>query len=214
MLEPSLQTAPAPTTTLRQANKPSMNPAPEDTTPPWTDLLRKFYEKAGLSLPRIVCVEPRQMPVPCRRLLAHNNDMTPTLEKFFGESVALQVCSRQREGDTYLREVVLALADSGTPVEYGAIRIHLKHFPGPVRRRILADDHPFGRILQEEGIAHLGWPQAFFWIQPDDHMRRLLGFDQARPLHGRRNVLLDGRRRLLAEVIEILAPLEIEPYTT
>ena len=187
---------------------------PEEKAPPWADLLARFYQQAGLSLPRIVCLDSGQLPVPSRRLLAHNNDMTPTLERYYGERVALQVCHHERAGDLYLREVVLALAESGSPVEYGAIRIHLKQFSGPVQDRILSNEFPFGRILQEEGIAHLGWPQAFFSIAADARMRRLLDVDRAQPLYGRRNVLLDGRRRLLAEVIEILAPVEIEPSVT
>ena len=110
--------------------------------------------------------------------------------------------------------MVLTLAQSGLPVEYGAICIHLQHFAEPARKLIFAEEHPFGRILQSEGIAHLGWPQAFFSIEADGHIRRLLEVEQARPLYGRRNVLLDGRRRLLAEVIEILAPVDNERYPT
>jgi hypothetical protein len=211
MLEPPLQTIRRREASPGRVLTCPIDPMPEQNSPPWADLLARFYQKAGLSLPRIACLDPEQLPVPSRQLLAHNNDMTPTLERFYGEPVALQVCHHERKGDLYLREVVLALAETGTPVEYGAIRIHLKQFSGPVQDRILSNEFPFGRILQEEGIAHLGWPQAFFSIAADAHMRRLLDVDQPRPLYGRRNVLLDGRRRLLAEVIEILAPVEIEP---
>jgi chorismate-pyruvate lyase len=208
MPEVALASAPSRPVVPRRVRQQPAIPWPGEEPPPWAAMLGRFYEKLGLSVPRIVRLDPRQLPLPSRRLLAHNRDMTRTLERFYGETVALQVCGREREGDLYLREVVLALTDSGTPVEYGVICVHLRHFFPSVRERILSEEHPFGRILQEEGIAHLGWPQAFFSIEPDAHIRSLLGFDQAPLLHGRRNVLLDGRRRLLAEVIEILAPLE------
>jgi chorismate-pyruvate lyase len=175
--------------------------------PPWAALLGHFYKRLGLSLPSIVRLEAPQLPPPYRQLLAHNDDMTPTLEGFYHESLSLQVCSRECWMDAYLREVVLALVHRGTPVEYGAIHIHLNHFPERVREQFLAEKHPFGRILQTEAIAHLGWPQAFFCIASDGRMGRLLDFDKPQLLYGRRNVLLDGQRRLLAEVIEILAPL-------
>jgi len=187
-------------------------PLDEAKSSPWAAMLGSFYEKLGLSLPRIVCLGPPELPSPCRRLLAHNDDMTPTLERFYEEPLSLQVHGRDRQGATYLREVVLVLAGRRTPVEYGVICIHLEHFPEPVQTLILAEQHPFGHILETEGIPHLGWPQAFFSIEADARMRRLLHFNEARLLYGRRNVLLDGRRRLLADVIEILAPVQTGPH--
>ena len=212
MLDLPLETVPMhPPSPPRVSQEPT-GPQEGPKNPPWTAMLGRFYQKHGSALPRMTCLDPRQVPAPYRRLLAHHNDMTPTLERFYGEPLALQVCSHEHDGHSYLREVVLALGDSGTPVEYGAICVHLQHFAEPVQKRILANEHPFGRILQAEGIPHLSWPQAFFCIDADVRLRRLLDFDQARSLYGRRNVLLDGGRRLLAEVIEILAPLEVGPH--
>jgi chorismate-pyruvate lyase len=214
MLDLPLETAPVPSALLSRARLSREEPAPGETPPPWAAVLARFYARHGLPLPRMVRLKPRELPAACRRLLAHNNDMTPTLERYHEERVSLRVCSRERQGDAYLREVVLALAGRGLPVEYGAICIHLQHFSEPVQRLILAAEHPFGRILHAQGIAHLGWPQAFFSIEADLHIRRLLGLSAPHSLFGRRNVLLDGRRRLLAEVIEILPPLPMEPRTS
>jgi chorismate-pyruvate lyase len=116
------------------------------------------------------------------------------------------VLSREQHESSYLREVVLKSAHDGRPVEYGVIRICLDHLPAPASRRVLEEQRPLGNILQTEAIPHLSWPQAFFSIQPDSHLNRLLGLARRDRLYGRRNVLLDGSRRLLAEVIEILAP--------
>lgn len=174
--------------------------------PPWAAVLSRFYQRLGLPLPQLSRLEGRRLPEPARQLLAHNRDMTPTLEQFHGEPLSLRVCSRECGSDVYLREVVLALAGSGQPVEYGAICIYLDRFPAPVQRLVLAEQHPFGRILQRESIAHLGWPQAFFAVVADAHISSLLELAEPPTLYGRRNVLLDERRRLLAEVIEILAP--------
>jgi chorismate-pyruvate lyase len=207
MPEIDLETSPAPFPRLaRRTVEPDGLTDGAAKPPPWAALLGHFYARANLSLPRIVRLEARQLPPLCRRLLAHNNDMTPTLEQFHGEALALQVCSRECTPDAYLREVVLTLAGSGRPVEYGAIRIHLARFAERVRRLIVEEHHPFGRILEMEAIPHLGWPQAYFRVDPDGHMKHLLKFQGAHPFYGRRNVLLDGQRRLLAEVIEILAP--------
>ena len=146
------------------------------------------------------------VPQPYDKLLVHSSDMTPTLEGFYQRRLGLSVLSRELEGEEYLREVVLTLADSGQPVSYGVIRICLGHLPEPARARVLQEQRPMGHILSSEGIPHISWPQAFFRIQSDSHTNPLLHLSHTCDLYGRRNVLLDGSRRLLAEVIEILAP--------
>ena len=42
---------------------------------------------------------------PCRQLLVHENDMTPTLEAFHAERIHLSVLARRLEGDAYARQV-------------------------------------------------------------------------------------------------------------
>lgn len=171
----------------------------------WT-FLELFYSRAGLPLPRLEKLEAEEMPLPYRRLLVHSTDLTPTLESYYRQPLALTVLSRWREGDTYMREVVLRLAGDGKKVGYGAIRILLNHLPAPAVPHVLGEQTPFGSILQTEGIPHLSWPQAFFRAQADGHMEHALGQHQAEFLYGRRNVLLDSSRKLLAEVVELLAP--------
>ena len=193
-------------------NTPSMiatdpNPRQEATrAPSWPGLLEHFYSKLGLSLPLIEDLDGPSVPEPYRGLLVHSSDMTPTLEGFYKQPMRLTVLTREHHADFYHREVLLKTAGDSRPVEYGVIRICLKHLPEHARARVLAEERPLGNILQTESIAHLSWPQAFFQIQSDSHLGHVLFLAQPRTLYGRRNVLLDGSRRLLAEVIEILAP--------
>jgi hypothetical protein len=91
-------------------------------------------------------------------------------------------------------------------VEYGVIRIHLDRLPPSARRLVLQEQRPLGDILHGEAVPHLSWPQAFFRLKADAHAGAALGLRHPGFLYGRRNVLLDGSRRLLAEVIEVLAP--------
>jgi chorismate-pyruvate lyase len=169
-------------------------------------LLERFYSKLGLTLPAMHELSGESMPQPYRSLLVHSLDMTPTLESFYRQPMNLSVLSREQQDYAYLREVVLKCSGDRRPVEYGVIRISLNHLPGPASLRVLEEQRPLGNILQTEAIAHLSWPQAFFKIQSDPHLAHVLHCPQPEELYGRRNVLLDGSRRLLAEVIEILAP--------
>src|SRR5262245_30341904 len=176
--------------------------------PPWAALLAGFYSRAGLAVPLLEPVTPEAMPRAYRALLVHSRDMTPTLENFYGDRVELTVIERALNDNHYNREVVLTLASSGKPVEYGAIHVYLNHLPAPVRLRVLEERRPFGDILRSEAFPHFSWPQNFFRTGPDAHMATMLRQAKPRVLFGRRNLLLDGSRRLLAEVIEILAPVQ------
>jgi chorismate-pyruvate lyase len=169
-------------------------------------LLDKFYLRADLPLPRLERLHPEEIPQPYKALLVHSADMTLTLEGFYGRPPGLRVLSRARQGEAYYREVALTLGRAGRPLLYGVIRICLDHLPSSARRRVLAEQRPLGDILLSEAVPHLGWPQDFFRAEADAHIRAVLGLGAPRELYGRRNVLLDGSRRLLAEVIEVLAP--------
>src|SRR5579883_102407 len=86
--------------------------------------LDEFYAAAGQPLPPLAQVEGEAVPEPYRRLLVHQNDMTPTLEAFHGGSVHLDVLGRRRKDDAYFREVILRLDSNNEPVEFGAIKIN------------------------------------------------------------------------------------------
>jgi chorismate-pyruvate lyase len=150
-------------------------------------------------------LQGEEMPQPYKGLLVHSSDMTPTLETFYRQPMRLTVLTREQQDYSYLREVVLKSANDAHPVEYGVIRICLDHLPPAARNRVLEEQRPLGNILQTEAIPHLSWPQAFFRVDSDSHLGHVLYLSRPGPLYGRRNVLLDGSRRLLAEVIEILA---------
>ncbi len=164
-----------------------------------------------MSLPEIQRLRPEEVRTPYHKLLVNSSDMTPTLEAFYGQPMAISVLSRERRDHAYFREVVLRPAEARLPVEYGVIHIHLDRLPAPAAARVLEERRPLGNILHRENVPHLSWPQAFFRVRSDSHISGLLGLREPVTLYGRRNVLLDGERRLLAEVIEVLAPVTNHP---
>ena len=176
--------------------------------PPWGELLERFYRRMSLSLPSVVHLKKHQVPHPYHRLLVHSHDMTPTLEAFYRQPMRIAVLSREREEGAYLREVILKTESEARPVEYGVIRICLEHLPAAARQRVLEEERPLGNILQTEAIPHVSWPQAFFRVEADAHIARVLHLSRPGALYGRRNVLLDSSRRLLADVLEVLAPVD------
>ena len=65
---------------------------------------------------------------------------------------------------------------------------------------------PLGTILRTEGMAHTSEPDAYFQVMSDAVINKALGLSGQCLLFGRRNVLLNPARRVLARVLEILPP--------
>jgi chorismate-pyruvate lyase len=170
--------------------------------------LDEFYTEMGASLPPWAPVDPEEVPGPYKNLLVHSNDMTPTLERFYGQDIHLRLLGRRRKGNDYFREVVLLLDSNEQPVEFGAIKIHLGLFSAEARRQILEERRPLGHILQECGVQHSSRPKAFLRMASDKLINQALNLSGAHVLYGRRNTLFDPRDRPLAEIVEILPPAE------
>jgi chorismate-pyruvate lyase len=183
----------------------------DDTLLQWIRPLVESYGLQGLTLPQIDNIGAEEIPDPYRSLLAHRNDMTPTLEEFHGDRIRLDVLQRRETEGGLLREVLLLLNQTAHPVEYGAISIHLDSFDSIQRKVILEGVDPFGRILQDFAIEHEDRPSAFFRVQPDDHIQQALKLDTPVPLFGRRNTIVNHNEIPLAEIVEILAPVRTDP---
>ncbi len=168
--------------------------------------LDAFYAEAGLHLPPYTQIDGEAVPEPYTTLLVHRNDMTPTLEKFHGQNIHLQVLRRWRKADEYFREVVLALDGNEQPVEFGAIKINLDLFSQIVRDQILAERLPLGHILEEHKVPHRSQPGGFLRLASDPLINGALKLSGAHVLYGRRNNLRDLPGRPLAEIVEILPP--------
>ncbi len=173
---------------------------------PFAYPLDDFYAGAGLPLPKIERIRGEEMPEPYRSLLVHDNDMTPTLEKFHGVDIHLKILKREQRGDFYFREVVLQLDGSDTAVEFGANKVSLVLFPPKARQLILEERVPLGTVLRECEIAHTTHAKAFFRVAPDELISSVLNLSAPTPLYGRRATIFDTQKRPLSEIVEILPP--------
>ncbi len=169
--------------------------------------LDEFYQEMGSALPPLQQVDGEAVPRPYKRLLVHQEDMTPTLEKYYGRDIHLRLLSRRRKGSGYFREVVLLLDGTDQPVEFGAIKIYLDRFGTEAHRQILEEQRPLGRILQECAVKHSSRPKAFLRLASDHFINDALRLTGAHVLYGRRNTLFDPQERPMAEIVEILPPL-------
>jgi chorismate-pyruvate lyase len=167
-----------------------------------------FYSRHGLPLPAAARIPGDEMPQPYRRLLVHRGDMTPTLEAFHGSRIHIRKLERVHDGDSYMRQVLLVLDDTEKPVEFGAIVIHLEQFPPAARELVLGERCPLGTILARHAIEHVSRPQAYLRLHSDPTINAALGLPESRIVYGRRNVHATPDERVLADILEILPPLQ------
>ena len=168
--------------------------------------LSHFCHASGHDLPECEIIDGAAIPEPYRTLLVHNGDMTSRLEEFHRAPMTLRVLHRETDGDAYRREVLLCKADSGRPVEYGAIEINLAAFAEPLRVLILEGRQPLGGLLNRHEIRYRSEPRAFLKLAPDSVMDAHFDLDDAHTLYGRSNVLLGDGGLVLARIVEVLRP--------
>ena len=169
--------------------------------------LDEFYARARQPMPAMEFIDAEEVPAPYKQLLVHESDMTSTLEHFHEGRIHLRLLHKQQSEHTYSREVVLELDDANTPVEFGAIKIYLLTFPPGARERIIEARAPLGRILKEFGIAYVSRPKVFLRIASDRLISGALQLNGTHRLYGRCNRLSDAQGNPLADIVEILPPI-------
>ncbi|MBU6402832.1 MAG: hypothetical protein KGS61_21130, partial [Verrucomicrobia bacterium] len=165
---------------------PTLSPGPVPLALPLVHPLDDFYAQAKLPLPCIEAMAGEDVPEPYKALLVHANDMTPTLETFYGQRIHLRLLRRQHRDDVYFREVVLMLEDDRTRIEFGATKINLVLLPPAARRLILEEHVPLGSILASCGVTHASRPKAFLNLRSDAFINSALGLTGSQLLFGRR----------------------------
>jgi hypothetical protein len=170
--------------------------------------LKLFYELKGRPLPHIEEIPGEDIPYPGHHLLVHDSDMTSKLQEFYGRSIHINVFHKELRGDSLDREVVLNLDGNKKPVEYGAIQIDLTNIPDLVKEQILECKLPLGGILNQNKIRYTSSPRQFFRVRSDQFMIDIFALRHPYPLYGRCNILSHEDGNILADVVEILPPVD------
>lgn len=161
------------------------------------------YERAGIAAPEVTAVSPEEIPQPYRSLLVHRDDMTPTLERHYGGRVVLRPLSVFASGNSYFRRVLLVGEQAGQPVEMGAIRMELDAFDAPIRRKILENEIPFGRLVRDGRFDCRSEPTAFLAVKPNPEMMGVFWMRDRSTLYGRRTRIV-RRNAVIGDIVEIL----------
>ena len=160
------------------------------------------YSRAGVPMPKGKVISPHEIPLPYRSLLVHDDDMTLTLERHFGDTVILRPLSTFTQGGSYFRRVLLVQEYSGRPVEMGAIRMRLDAF-GRLKTKILRNTIPLGRILRDGRFRYTSRVKALLAITPNPEMMGVFWMREPRTLYGRRTEIMRDEKKI-GDIVEVL----------
>ena len=184
---------------------------PTDHTLTLDHLYRLFPDRSDE--PAVEPVAGGDVPQPYRGLLVHDQHMTVTVERFYGEPVNVKVLETRHDGDDYARKILLTLRDAGTVVQFGIVRIDLGLLAPPVRAQIEAGRIPLGRVLIENDVLRTVRPVGYFRVVPSAAMCEWFGLAEPVPTYGRIGVIdTDGRPAI--RVAEVLTPIGRELEST
>src|SRR6478736_9711602 len=125
------------------------------------------------------------MPEPYRRLLAHHEHMTVSVEQHHGCPVDVEVIAAKRSGDYYFRKIILHRRSDGRVVLFGIPRLNLRLVDDDVRRELLSESKPLGRVLIEHNVLREVQLASLYRITPGPELCQFFGLQEPRTTYGR-----------------------------
>lgn len=171
---------------------------------PRVEALRARALPDRLPFDSAVAVRPGALPEPLRGLLVHDAAMTSTLAAFHAAPIDLDVLCQDHSEHGMSRAVLLRRRTDGRAVAFGAIAVDLGVLPGAMRAAVLEGRVPFGRLLHAHAVPFSCMPHGYFRTDADETLARAFAIPRDTVLWGRRNRLLDGHDRPMADVVEVL----------
>jgi chorismate-pyruvate lyase len=145
------------------------------------------------------------MPEPYRTLLAHHKHMTVSVEKHHGSKVEVEVLAAKRNGDYYFRKIILHRQSDQRVVLFGIPRLNLRLVEDDVRREILSESKPLGRVLIEHNVMREVQLGSLYRVTPGPELCRLFGLAEPAQIYGRTAfIYCDGF--VAIELLEIVPP--------
>lgn len=154
-------------------------------------------------------VQPADMPELERKLLAHENHMTVTVESHHQSPVDVLVLDRNVTRSHYARKILLCKQSDHEVVQYGLMRVNYAHLAPEVRAEIEAGETPLGRVLINHNVLRSVQLVGLFRIMPGKELRHFFGIDAEsgppRAVYGRTAMIFCDEEPAV-ELLEIVAP--------
>lgn len=145
-------------------------------------------------------------PEPYHHMLVHEHHMTVSMESWHNCSVDVDVLASRLENGLYLRKIVLRKGGTPQPVQFGYVRFNLELVTPQVRREILEEKVPLGRVLIQHNVFRHVDLGAILRFTAGPGLERYLHMQPGEVTYGRlATIFCNGTPAI--DLLEISAPL-------
>lgn len=145
-------------------------------------------------------------PEPYKTMLVHDHHMTVAMETYHKSPVDVRVLAQKLDGDIYAREILLLKQGTETVVQYGIVRFNLSYVTADVRREILAQQTPLGRILINHNVLRHIDLGAILEITAGPRLSKHFRMPEGGVTYGRLATIFCNRQPAV-DLLEVSAPL-------
>ena len=174
------------------------------TSPDLQTLVGLFYRDCS-ELAEFEEVTRNDLPFHFQNLLAHNEHMTVTVERFHGSPVEVEVLQRQRSSTHYARTSLLRRRSDGRVVQFGIVRLNLAFLDPAVRQEIESETTPLGRVLIEHDVLREVQLASLWRLTPERTLQDVLDMQPGQHTYGR-TALIYCNGEPAVELLEIVTP--------
>ncbi len=165
-------------------------------------LLGLFYD-APHELAEFKDVAVQSMPLDYRRLLAHTEHMTVSVEEYHRSKVDVRVLDRRETETHYAREILLSRRSDNKVVQYGIMRVNFDWLSPRVRTEIQSEKTPLGRILIQHDVLRRVRLAGLWRVTPGPKLTKMLELAEPTVTYGRTALIeCDGEPAI--ELLEIV----------
>jgi chorismate-pyruvate lyase len=151
-------------------------------------------------------VSSGQMARDYRMLLAHQDHMTVTVERYHNCPVDVEVLETQLDDRHYARKILLRRQSDKAVVQFGIVRLDFTYIEPDVRKKIESQSMPLGRILINHNVMRDVHLSQLWKVTPGADLQKLFGLPSAVPSYGR-TAVIDCNGEPAIELLEIVTPL-------
>ncbi len=167
-------------------------------------LVHMFYDDPR-ELGQFKAVDQTLVPELYRKLLAHNEHMTVTVERHHGCLVDVDVLQERREDPFYSREILLRRQSDHKVVQYGIVRLFLPSLEESAREEILSGQIPLGRVLINHNVMRQVRLGELWHVKSHGRLADLFEVAGEVQTYGRTALIYFNDQPAL-ELLEIVAP--------
>ena len=167
-------------------------------------LIDLFYPDSA-ELGRFVEVHETELPAAERRLLAHDEHMTESMEAFHDSPVTVKVLNLHTTATHYARKILLTRNSDQRVVQFGLVRLNRTLLATDVMVEIERESQPLGRILKDHNVMRKVRLLSLWKIEPGSELCRLFSIPSSLWCYGRTALIYcDGVPAV--ELLEIVTP--------